>query len=62
MASAFDVDAKTCFDEWSVLSVSVIEMCLDIVFGSCCLPGLPVDASHQASSESSFPLQKQENG
>lgn len=52
------------FEEWSVLSVSIIEtkMCLDVVFGSCCSPGMTVDAhiKHEVNFFFSF-LQGQED-
>lgn len=35
-------------------------MCLDVVFGSCCLPGMTVDA-HIKHEVDIFPLQRQEN-
>ena len=45
---------KSAFEERSVLSVSIIEtkMCLDVVFGSCCSPGMTVDAhiKHEVNS------------
>lgn len=42
----FGLMLQTCFGECSVLSVvhRNKKMCLDVVFGSCCLPGMTVDA------------------
>lgn len=61
---AVRVDAQTCFEEWSVLSVLVIEtkMRLDIVFGSCCLPGMTVDAPVEHEVSFLFLLPRKEVG